>query len=228
MKSCVWIENDWWFFVRRVFLFCFRFVFFFFNFILISANHIKHSFTSSKMLCTTEWVHMVWNWLFVLVGCSTKAHVSSAATEIWCFLRTCHSKTFFFVIEFEWEEQEQTTYIVKWSFFLASRVFFFVAGKYKWIFCRKFLETQEKSAQSMMWMKNQSSKMFVLKFQLIVAFCLINGRFAYREYVADDASDYVHGSSSNISHFNSNEPPGKKIFQNFIFIQNMPIFLHKI
>lgn len=111
---------------------------------------------------------------------------------------------------------------------LASRVFFFVAGKYKWIFCRKFLETQEKSAQSMMWMKNQSSKMFVLKFQLIVAFCLINGRFAYREYVADDASDYVHGSSSNISHFNSNEPPGKKIFQNFIFIQNMPIFLHKI
>lgn len=68
--------------------------------------------------------------------------------------------------------------------------------------------------------------MFVFKFQLIVAFCLINGRFAYKEYVADDAGDYVHGSSSNISHFNSNEPPGKKIFQNFIFIQNMSIFFY--
>lgn len=54
--------------------------------------------------------------------------------------------------------------------------------------------------------------MVVLKFQLLVVFYLINGRYAYRDYLSDDANEYRHESNSNSSQINSNEPHGKGTF----------------
>lgn len=54
---------------------------------------------------------------------------------------------------------------------------------------------------------NQNFKMIVLKIQLLVVFYLINGRYAYKEY-----DNYDHGTRSNFSQINSNEPPGKHNF----------------
>lgn len=51
--------------------------------------------------------------------------------------------------------------------------------------------------------------MLVLKFQLLVVFHLISGRYAYKEYLSDDANKYDHEIGTNYSQINSNEPPGK-------------------
>lgn len=66
----------------------------------------------------------------------------------------------------------------------------------------------------MTWINNQRKKlkMVVLKFQLLVVFYLINGRYAYRDYLSDDANEYRHESNSNSSQINSNEPHGKGTF----------------
>lgn len=74
----------------------------------------------------------------------------------------------------------------------------------------------------MMWIKMRNSEMEMLTFQLIVVFCLINGRFAYRDYASDDAGDFGYESGSNFSQYNSNEPPGKRIFlKNFKIVQSI-------
>lgn len=50
-----------------------------------------------------------------------------------------------------------------------------------------------------------------LTIQLFVVLYLIDGRFAYRDYLSDDASDYQQESNPNSG---SNETPGKrKIFR---------------
>lgn len=61
-------------------------------------------------------------------------------------------------------------------------------------------------------MNNQKPKMVVLKFQLLVVFYIINGRFAYRDYLSDDGNEYRHESNSNTSQINTNDPPGKQLF----------------
>lgn len=57
--------------------------------------------------------------------------------------------------------------------------------------------------------KNQNFKMLVLRLQWFVVFYLINGRYAYKEYLSDDANEYSHETATNFSQINSNEPPGK-------------------
>lgn len=57
--------------------------------------------------------------------------------------------------------------------------------------------------------KNQNLKMIGLRFQLLVVFYLISGRYAYKEYVSDDANEYNHETDTNFSQINYNEPPGK-------------------
>lgn len=54
--------------------------------------------------------------------------------------------------------------------------------------------------------------MVVLNFRLFVVFCLIGGRYAYKDYLSDDGSEYSHESSTSLSQINSNEPPGKLLF----------------
>lgn len=61
---------------------------------------------------------------------------------------------------------------------------------------------------------NQNFKMVVLKCQLLVVFYLINGRYAYRGYLSDDANEYETSTNSSQIHFN--EPPGKHIFCSII------------
>lgn len=57
--------------------------------------------------------------------------------------------------------------------------------------------------------KNQNLKMIALRFQLLVVFCLISGRYAYKEYLSDDANEYNHETGTNFSQINYSEPPGK-------------------
>lgn len=57
--------------------------------------------------------------------------------------------------------------------------------------------------------KNQNFKMIALRFQLLVVFYLINGRYAYKEYLSDDANEFNHETGTNFSQINYNEPPGK-------------------
>lgn len=51
--------------------------------------------------------------------------------------------------------------------------------------------------------------MIGLRFQMLVVFYLISGRYAYKEYVSDDANEYNHETGTNFSQINYNEPPGK-------------------
>lgn len=59
--------------------------------------------------------------------------------------------------------------------------------------------------------------MLALRFQLLVVFYLISGRYAYKEYLSDDANEYGHETATNYSQTNSNEPPGKYTHQTHKF-----------
>lgn len=128
----------------------------------------------------------------------------------------------FFVIGFE---QRKTNNLLWRDHFLRSEyifnekvIFFRKFGKQKKY--RRIQEKRQKSAK-MTRVDEKNSKMVVLKFQLIVLFCFINGRFAYR---ADDSNDYRYDSSSNFSQISNNEPPGKKICSNFLTVYCVLIF----
>lgn len=54
--------------------------------------------------------------------------------------------------------------------------------------------------------------MVALKCQLFVVFYMISGRYAYRDYLSDDANEYRHESNSDSSQNNSSKPPGKQVF----------------
>lgn len=72
--------------------------------------------------------------------------------------------------------------------------------------------------------KNQNLKMIGLRFQLLVVFYLINGRYAYKEYLSDDANEYNHETGTNSSQINYNEPPGKSnnLYYHFEILCRLP------
>lgn len=72
--------------------------------------------------------------------------------------------------------------------------------------------------------------MIGLRFQLVVVFyTLISGRYAYKEYLSDDANEYNHETGTNFSQINYNEPPGKcnynfvRPIQNSMYEYHIPI-----
>lgn len=62
----------------------------------------------------------------------------------------------------------------------------------------------------MTWTNNQTFKMVVLKFRLLIVLYIIDGRYAYKGYLSDDANEFASSINSSQIHFN--EPPGKLIF----------------
>lgn len=161
-------------------------------------------------------VHMVWNWLFFeskkkIIGNSTQniCNIQVDICEIWwCFFSwTCHSKTKLNVFSVENNKSANNLKVkrlILWSVWVS-----------KWLIqvnvrCL-FNETNENKVTRTY---NQNFKMVVLKFQLLVVFYLINGRYAYRGYLADDAK--IHEISTNPSQIHFNEPPGKQIFVSII------------
>lgn len=98
-----------------------------------------------------KWVHMVWNWLFVSVGCSTKKHIwnKCCSWNMMFFFMRLSFKNIFFVIGFE---QKKTSNLLWRDHFLRSEYIFNEKVIFFWKFEKKnTVKLKKKDGKVLKW-----------------------------------------------------------------------------
>lgn len=165
------IKNDWWCWYRK----------------------LHHTIFHNAKDTHIKYAHVVWNWLFVSVGCLHGKHVYQVLfVKNDVFLTDLSLKTIESALFLEEHITSKCCGEADFAISYSSSEFLFL----KWIFV---------SQRCFDWHKINNQNFKMLTFQLLIIVYSISGRYAYR----DDAKEYPYESNINSTQINSDGVPGK-------------------